>query len=133
MNRILIIEDNLTNMKLFSDLLEAKGYDVDKAYDGEEGYKKLEKDASRTSEPQGRSSYDLMILDIQLPKLNGFDLLEKAKNKGLKLPEIIIVSAFAMDNEINIAKLYNIKSYITKPVDVVKFMDTVDRAVKKEV
>ncbi len=122
MSKILIIEDNLTNMKLFSDLLEVKGYEVDKVYDGEEGYKKLEK---------GANVYDLVILDIQLPKLNGFDLLEKAKNKGLTLPEIIIVSAFAMDNEINIAKLYNIRSYITKPIDVVKFVETVDEVVKK--
>ena len=122
MSKILIIEDNIVNMKLFSDVLETKGYEIDKAYDGEEGYKKLE---------HGASSYDLVLLDIQLPKLNGFDLLEKAKKKGLKLPEIIIVSAFAMDNEINIAKLYDIQSYITKPVNVVKFMETVDKAIKK--
>ena len=122
MSRILIIEDNPTNMKLFSDLLETKGYEIEKAYDGEEGYKKLE---------DGASTYDLVILDIQLPKLNGFDLLEKARDKGLELPEVIVVSAFAMDNEINIAKLHNIKNYITKPIDVIKFINTVQQAVEK--
>lgn len=123
MKKILIIEDNQTNMKLFSDVLEVNGYEIDKAYDGEDGYKKLEK---------GAKTYDLVLLDIQLPKLNGFDLLEKAQTNRLKLPKVIVVSAFAMDNEINIAKLYDIQNYITKPVDIVKFIDTVNKAVGKE-
>ena len=124
MSKILIIEDNPTNMKLFSDLLESKGYDTEKVFDGEEGYEKLEKG--------GASAYDLVLLDIQLPKMDGFSLLEKARVEGLELPPIIIVSAFAMDHEISMAKLYKVKDYITKPIDIVKFMNTVDKAVKGE-
>ncbi len=120
MNKILIVEDNTVNMKLFRDLLETRGYDITCAYDGEEGYSFLEK-----------NEYDLVILDIQLPKLDGFGLLERAKKAELELPKIIIVSAFAMENEINLAKLYNIKKYITKPIDVVKFMDLIDNINKK--
>lgn len=121
MKKILVIEDNPVNMKLFADLLESKGYNVTKAFDGEEGYKYLEK-----------NEYDLLLLDIQLPKLNGFDLLEKAKKSDLKLPSTVVVSAFAMENEINLAKIYGIKNYITKPIDVVKFMDMIDIVIKKE-
>lgn len=116
MKRILIIEDNPVNMKLFADLLEAKNYKVFKEYDGEAGYEAL-----------SGEQFDLLILDIQLPKLNGFELIKRAQSEGLKLPKTIIVSAFAMDNEINLAKTYGINSYITKPVDVVKFLKTVER------
>lgn len=121
MKKILIIEDNPVNMKLFADLLTAKGYDIAKEYDGEAGYNAIL-----------ANKFDLLILDIQLPKLNGFELLERIKNQNIEMPKTIIVSAFAMENEINTAKMYGVESYITKPIDVIKFINTVDEIVKKE-
>ena len=116
MTKVLIIEDNEINMKLFSDLLTAKGFEVDKSFDGLEGYNKI-KD----------NKYDLLILDIQLPSLNGFQILEKLENEKIEQPKTLIVSAFAMENEINIAKQYKIESYMTKPIDIMNFISTVTR------
>ena len=120
MTKILIIEDNEINMKLFTDLLNAKGYEVDKSYDGLEGFNKI-KDGE----------YDLLILDIQLPTLNGFQILEKLENEKIKQPKTLIVSAFAMENEINIAKQYKIEGYMTKPIDIMNFISTVAKIINE--
>lgn len=118
--KILIIEDNEISMKLFADLLITKGYVVSKSYDGEEGYELLKE-----------NKFDLLLLDIQLPKMSGFELLERAEKEGLKLPKTVIVSAFATPDEINRAKFYNIKNYITKPIDVMKFIVMIDTLLEK--
>ncbi len=112
--KILIIEDNELNLKLFNDILKSQNYNVDCAEDGLEGYKKIKK-----------NKYDLIILDIQLPKLNGFELLEKLNKEKIKLCEVVVISAFAMDCDKEKAKKYNIDSYITKPIDIKNFLQTV--------
>lgn len=114
MTNILIIEDNEINMKLFADILEAKSYSVTKIYDGKEGYEEIKK-----------QKYDLVILDIQLPSMNGFEILEKLYDDAIKLPKILIVSAFAMEHEIAMAKQLGVKNYLTKPIDVMNFISTV--------
>ena len=114
MKKILIVEDNELNMKLFNDILVYQNYEVDKALDGEEAYEKIK-----------NNLYDLIILDIQLPKLSGFELLEKFKNEEFKIPEVIIVSAYAMDSDKQKALAYGINSYITKPIDINNFVKTI--------
>ena len=111
---ILVIEDNELNMKLFNDILKYLNYDVDCAYDGLEGFNKIKE-----------NNYNLIILVIQLPKLNGFVLLDKLKTENTKTPEIIIVSACAMDCDKQKAKEYNIDTYITKPIDIKNFLNIV--------
>lgn len=119
MKKILIVEDNPVNMKLFADILEAKNYDVTKTYDGEEAYKKIKS-----------SAYDLMILDIQLPVLDGFSLLKKLKDENIKYPKTIIVSAFAMDKDKQTAKMLGCENYITKPIDIMNFLAAVEKLAK---
>jgi len=114
MKKILIVEDNELNMKLFFDILAYQKYNVDKVFDGVEAYEKITND-----------SYDLIILDIQLPKLDGFSLLEKLKNENIKIPPVIIASACAMDSDKAKAKELGIKNYITKPIDINNFIKTV--------
>lgn len=111
MKNILIVEDNELNMKLFNDILEYQNYKVEKAYDGEIGYNKIKEQL-----------YDLIILDIQLPKMDGFSLLKKLKQENINLPPIIITSACAMDSDKELAQNYGIDSYITKPIDINKFL-----------
>lgn len=112
--KILIIEDNDLNMKLFSDILEYQGYKISKAFDGESGYEKIKQE-----------KFDLIILDIQLPKMSGFDILKKLKDENKEYPEVIITSACAMDNDKLKAKELGIKTYITKPIDINNFILTV--------
>lgn len=116
MKKILIVEDNETNMKLFADILQVKGFNVTKAYDGLEAYSLIP-----------NNSYDLMILDIQLPKLDGFSLLRKLRDEKINTPKTLIVSAFAMDKDKQSAKALGCDNYITKPIDVLNFISMVEK------
>lgn len=117
MKKILIVEDNELNMKLFFDILIYQKYDVDKATDGQEAYEKIK-----------NNKYDLIILDIQLPKLDGFSLLSKLKDEKIQTPNVIITSACAMDSDKQKAKEFNIDNYLTKPIDINNFIKTVKAA-----
>ncbi len=116
MKNVLIVEDNETNMKLFADILEAKNYNVTKAFDGLEAYNILKKE-----------SFDLLILDIQLPILDGFSLLKKIKDENIDCPNTLIVSAFAMDKDKQTAKALGCNNYITKPIDIMNFLSIVEK------
>ena len=117
MKNILIVEDNELNMKLFFDILTYQNFDPDKAQDGIEAYEKIK-----------NTNYDLIILDIQLPKMDGFSLLKKLKDESIKTPPIIISSACAMDSDKENAEQYGIFAYITKPIDIKVFLNTVKSA-----
>ncbi len=114
MKKILIVEDNELNLKLFDDILKYQNYKTEKALDGIQAYEKIKK-----------INFDLIILDIQLPKLDGFSLLEKLKKENIKLPPIIIASACAMDSDKTKAKDFGIDTYLTKPIDINNFINTV--------
>ncbi len=117
MKQILIVEDNPTNMKLFADILDAKGYKTTKTYDGLEAYEEIKKN----------NNFDLIILDIQLPKLDGFSLLKKLKEENISYPKTLIVSAFAMDKDKQTAKALGCEHYITKPIDIMNFLSMVEK------
>ena len=104
MKKILVVEDNELNMKLFFDILQYQKYDVIKAYDGLEAFEKIKE-----------NKFDLIILDIQLPKMNGFEFLQKSIDEQIDLPKIIIVS----------------NDYITKPIDINNFIKVVKRNLEK--
>jgi two-component system cell cycle response regulator DivK len=114
MKKILIVEDNELNMKLFFDILKYQNYNPQKATDGLQAYEKIKSE-----------TYDLIILDIQLPKLDGFSLLEKLKKENIDIPPVIIASACAMDSDKAQAKKFGIENYITKPIDINNFVKTV--------
>lgn len=114
MKRILIVEDNELNMKLFFDILKYQNYEPIKATDGTEGYEKIKSE-----------KFDLVILDIQLPKITGFQILEKLKEEQIELPPIIIASACAMDEDKRKACLLGVNDYITKPIDINNFIKIV--------
>ena len=107
MTKILIAEDNETNMKLMYDILVSQGYSVDKAFDGEDALQKVE-----------AFDYDLLILDIQMPKKSGYDVL-KELNKDIK---VLVVSACAMEKDIELAKNIGCLDYMTKPIKIFNFL-----------
>ena len=114
MKKILIVEDNELNMKLFFDILKYQKYEPIKAINGLEGYEIIKSE-----------TFDLIILDIQLPKMTGFQILEKLKEEKIELPPIIIASACAMDEDKKRAQSYGINDYITKPIDINSFIKIV--------
>lgn len=112
MAQILIVEDNELNLKLMKDILEAQSYTVDTALDGQQGLDKAL-----------HNDYALILLDIQMPVVSGYDFL-RAFNK--KTP-VIVVSACAMENEVNKAKELGCVDYISKPIQLMEFLNTVKK------
>ena len=116
MAKILIAEDNESNMKLMFDILVASGFEVDKAFDGEDALQKIE-----------QNNYELLILDIQMPKKSGYDVLKETK-KELK---VLVVSACAMEKDIVLAKNIGCIDYLTKPIQVFSFLAKVKEILKQ--
>ena len=114
MAKILIIEDNELNLKLMKDILEAQNYEIETAADGQEG---LEKATD--------NNYDLILLDLQMPVVSGYDFL-KIYNK--KTP-VVVVSACAMETEINKALDLGCTAFIPKPIKIVEFLSAVKNIV----
>src|SRR5215475_1002307 len=115
--RVLIVEDNDLNMKLFHDLLEAHGYDILQTRDGMEALQ-----LARQHHP------DLILMDIQLPEVSGLEVTKWIKeDDDLKTIPIIAVTAFAMKGDEEKIREGGCEAYIAKPISVVQFLETVDR------
>jgi DNA-binding response OmpR family regulator len=103
MARILIVEDEVQMRKGLQDNLEYEGYEVDFASDGEEGQKKiLEK------------VYDLILLDVMLPKKSGFDVCKEVRAKGIRCP-ILMLTARGEEIDRVLGLELGADDYITKP------------------
>ena len=113
--KVLIVEDNELNMKLFHDLLEA--YDID-TIQTREG--KLAYDMAMEHKP------DLIIMDIQLPEISGLDITKQLKqNDELKNIPVIAVTAFAMKGDEQKIREGGCEDYISKPISVSRFIEVV--------
>ncbi len=113
--KILIVEDNELNMKLFHDLLEAHGYET---LQTQEGLKAL--DIAREHRP------DLILMDIQLPEVSGLEVTKwlKADDELASIP-VIAVTAFAMMGDEERIREGGCEAYISKPITVSTFLETI--------
>ncbi len=112
---VLIVEDNELNMKLFGDLLEAQGYATLRTGNGIDAI-----ELARTHHP------DLVIMDIQLPEVSGLDVTRWMKeDDDLKSIPIIAVTAFAMKGDEERIREGGCEAYLSKPISVAKFLETV--------
>lgn len=104
MSKILIIEDEEILLNVLKSKLEKEGYDVVAAVDGEEGLKMIDE-----------TKPDMVLLDIVMPKMNGFEVLDALKSKGTipALP-VIIISNSGQPVEVDRALEYGIKDYLVK-------------------
>ena len=109
--RVLIVEDNLLNLELVSDLLEAAGYEVLQAATAEQGI-----ETARTGLP------DVILMDIDLPGMNGLDATKvlRADAKTRNIP-VVALTAFAMAGDEQKAFEAGCAGYLTKPIDTRKF------------
>ncbi|HEY7990738.1 MAG TPA: response regulator [Stellaceae bacterium] len=115
--RVLIVEDNDLNMKLFHDLLEAHGYDTLQTKDGLEALQ-----LAREHHP------DLILMDIQLPEVSGLEVTKWIKeDDALKDIPIVAVTAFAMKGDEEKIREGGCEAYIAKPISISHFLDTVKR------
>ncbi len=115
--KVLIVEDNDLNMKLFNDLLEAHGYCTLQTKDGVEALR-----LAREHRP------DLILMDIQLPEVSGLEVTKWLKeDDDLRNIPIIAVTAFAMKGDEEKIRDGGCEAYIAKPISVASFMRTVER------
>jgi two-component system, cell cycle response regulator DivK len=113
--RILIVEDNELNMKLFNDLLEAHGYKTVQTRSGVEAV-----ELARLHKP------DLILMDIQLPEVSGLQVTQTIKDdEVLRHIPVIAITAFAMKGDEEKIKLGGCEAYLSKPISIVKFLETV--------
>ena len=120
-HRILIVDDNATNLKLVAYLMRAHSYDVDTALDAE-----LALDAIRANRP------DVILMDIQLPGIDGLELTRILKADPQTRNIIIIaVTAYAMKGDQDKALAAGCDDYITKPIDTRALPDTITRHLAK--
>ncbi len=113
--RVLIVEDNELNMKLFNDLLEANGYGTIQTRSGVEAV-----ELTRTHRP------DLILMDIQLPEVSGLEVIRWIKDdEALRHIPVIAITAFAMKGDEEKIRQGGCEAYLSKPISVVKFLETV--------
>ena len=106
MAHILLVEDEPSMQLGLKDNLELESYRVDIAGDGETGLQKIV-----------NSSYDLVLLDVMLPKLSGFDVCKKARAAGITTP-IILLTARGEEIDKILGLELGADDYITKPFSV---------------
>ena len=116
MARILIVEDNALNIKLFCDLLAAHGHEPEAVTDSRNAL-----DAARAFDP------DLVITDIQLPHVSGLDLIRLIrKDEELAKVPIMAVTAYSARGDEERIRAAGAQAYVSKPISVMKFAQTVD-------
>ena len=115
MAKILIVEDNALNIKLFCDLLAAHGHQPEAVTDSRNAL-----DVAREFSP------DLVITDIQLPHVSGLDLIRmlRADDQLADVP-IMAVTAYAGRGDEERVRAAGAQAYVSKPISVVKFAETV--------
>lgn len=120
--KILIVEDNELNLKLFCDLLQANGYDTVFTRNGRD-----------VMELAFEQRPDLILMDIQLPEISGLDLTKCIKqDEELKAIPIIAVTAFAMKGDEEKIREGGCEAYIAKPISVAHFIETVKRFTERD-
>jgi two-component system cell cycle response regulator DivK len=118
--KILIVEDNALNIKLFCDLLAAHGHEPEAVTDSRNAL-----DAARNFSP------DLVITDIQLPHVSGLDLIRLIRgDENLSAIPIMAVTAYSARGDEERIRAAGAQAYVSKPISVVRFAETVEQLLK---
>ena len=113
--KILVVEDNALNLKLFCELLRANDYDAEPVPDGREAVAR-----AREVGP------DLIVMDIQMPFVSGLDLIIELKaDEQLRHVPIMAVTAYAGVGDEERLRKAGAEAYVSKPISVMKFVETV--------
>ena len=121
MAKLLIVEDSPDNMRLFRTLLTLKGHEVT-GLPGGEGF----------LETIVRTEPELVLMDIQLPGKDGYALLEEIRRSPQGGLRVLALTAHAMSGDRERALLAGFDGYITKPIDIRSFPESVKRALAGE-
>lgn len=119
MSNILIIDDEKAIRKTLSEILSYEGYKIDEAGDGEEGLKRFKE-----------KSYDVVLCDIKMPKLDGIEFLDKAREANPDVPVIMISGHGTIETAVEAVKK-GAYDYISKPPDLNRLLITIRNAMDK--
>ena len=115
MTKVLVVEDNPLNMELVVEILNARGFTVDTAIDGEEAIKKIENE-----------DYDLILMDIELPGMDGVEVTKIIKMKYKKMP-VVALTSYAMKGDRERFLAAGFDEYISKPLDISDFLKRLEK------
>ena len=117
--RILVVDDEDALRTVLSAELNSEGYDVGTAADGAEALSELQKE-----------KFDLVLLDIKMPNMNGFEVLKVIKEKHLGTKVIMLTGFADLKNAIESKKL-GAEDFVSKPYDLVDLLTTIDRVMSE--
>jgi DNA-binding response OmpR family regulator len=119
--RILVVEDERALSDAVCEGLRDNFFTVDQAFDGREALSKIEVE----------QAYDLVILDIMIPKIDGVTLLREMRKKGYKMPVLMLTAKSSIDNKIESFNL-GADDYLTKPFDFRELLARVHALLRRE-
>jgi two-component system alkaline phosphatase synthesis response regulator PhoP len=117
--RILVVEDDEVIRMTLGDRLESEGYAVEFALDGEEGFQKAT-----------RNSYDLVVLDIMLPRKNGFDVCRDVRMAGIVVP-ILMLTARGQTIDKVLGLKIGADDYLTKPFEAMELLARIEALLRR--
>jgi two-component system response regulator HydG len=117
--RILVVDDNPEFCQNLADILETKGFEVATAYDGFKAFESLK-----------QNSFDLVLIDIKMPVMNGVETFKKMKQIARGTP-VIMMSAYAVEDLIREALQEEAFGFLKKPVDFEKLYKLIEQATAK--
>ena len=121
--KVLVVEDNELNLRLFCDLLRAHDYDAEAVRDGREAM-----DRARAFTP------DLIVMDIQMPYVTGLELTIAIRaDDDLKAIPIMAVTAYAGKGDEERIRTAGADAYVSKPISLIRFIETVEGLVAPRV
>jgi DNA-binding NtrC family response regulator len=112
---ILVVDDEEALRTVLSSELVNEGYDVNTAADGDDAVREL-----------GKKHYDLVLLDIKMPRLNGFEVLKHIKENHAKTKVVMLTGFADLKNAIESKKL-GADDFVSKPYDLVDLLTTIER------
>ncbi len=119
-SKILVVDDDDALRTTLSDALTSEGYnDVSTASDGDEAISELQKE-----------TFDLVVLDINMPRTNGFEVLKFIKEKHSNTKVVMLTGFADLQNEIESKKL-GAEGFVGKPCDLVDFFTTIERVLSE--
>lgn len=119
---ILVVDDSTTNVVLLEAIFYERGYKIETAYNAMEAYAIIEKQTP-----------DLILLDLLMPQINGFDFLKQLrKNRNTKDTPVIVVSAATDEENVNKIMKMGAVDFVKKPIDLEYLVDKVESVLHKE-
>lgn len=117
--RVLVVEDDSKLLNLISKKLKEEGFEVDKAKDAEEGLNYIL-----------YQNYDVIILDVMLPKMSGFQIIETVRRKGIKTPILILSAKESVEDKVKGLSI-GADDYLTKPFSFPELIARINALIRR--